>query len=104
MRIALLVTASAALLVGCGPTAARPPAECQFPDEVTLSYSGETTLGAVGLAAPGGEGLRARVWITASPIRFEGAGTTTRVICAQQEDGSVMLSPYPVEQAPSEGG
>lgn len=104
MRTVVAVLMSAALLVACGLGAPRPPGECGFPDDVVLSYSGETTLGAVGLAAPGGESLRAQVWITATPILFEAAGTTTRLICAAGDDGSVMVSPYPVRDVPNEAG
>ena len=105
MRTAILSMALGISLPACGASGLGPvPADCQFPDGVPLAYAGETTLGEVGLAAPGGEGIDARVWITAEPIVFEAAGTTTRVICAQLDDGSVMLSPYPVPDVPNEGG
>ncbi len=38
-----------------------PPAICQFPGGVPLSFAGETTVGEVGLASPGGEELPAKV-------------------------------------------
>lgn len=105
IRIVILALTLGMGLMACGTAGLRPiPADCQFPDDVVLSYAGDTTLGEVGLAAPGGEGIEARVWITAQPIAFEAAGTTTRVICAQLDDGSLMLSPYPVPDVPNEGG
>ena len=101
----ILAVSLATALMACGAAGLGPvPADCQFPHDVRFSHSGETTLGEVGLAAPGGERLEARVWITAEPIAFEAAGTITRVICAQLDDGSVMLSPYPVPDVPNEGG
>ncbi len=105
MRILVLAVALGAGVLGCGVAGPEAvPADCQFPEGVRLSHAGDTTLGEVGLAAPGGEGLEARVWITAEPITFQAAGTTTRVICARLDDGSIMLSPYPAPNVPNEGG
>ena len=96
---------AAAALAACALVSpiGEPPATCEFPRNVALSFAGETTLGEVGLAAPGGEELPARVWITAEPILFV-SGETTRVICAVTPDGLTSLSPYPVERVPNEGG
>ena len=96
---------AAASLTACGLVSpiGEPPAICEFPPDVPLSFAGEATLGEVGLAAPGGEELPAHVWITAEPILFV-SGETTRVICAVTGDGLTSRSPYPVEQAPNEGG
>src|SRR5688572_26670905 len=92
LRVALLGVALAAAGAGCERiVVGAAPRECEFPPGVALSFAGDTTLGEVGLAAPGGETLRARAWITADPILFESAGTTTRVICAKLEDGTFAL-------------
>jgi hypothetical protein len=104
-RVAMLGVVLAGAGAGCEPIeVGTAPPECEFPTGVALSFAGDTTLGEVGLAAPGGETLRARAWITADPILFESAGTTTRVICARLEDGTFTLSPYPVPDVPNEGG
>lgn len=105
MRVPVSLLASACL-AACGIVSSigTPPATCQFPAGVPLSFAEETTLGEVGLASPGGEELPARVWITAEPIVFESSGETTRVICAVTRDGSTSLSPYPVTLMPNEGG
>ena len=105
LRVAMLGVALGVACAGCEPiVVGAAPSECEFPPGVALSFAGDTTLGEVGLAAPGGESLRARAWITADPILFESAGTTNRVICAKLEDGGFMLSPYPVPDGPNEGG
>jgi hypothetical protein len=105
LRVTLLFLVIAVAAVACEPVVVgTAPPECEFPPGVALSFAGDTTLGEVGLAAPGGEALRARAWITADPILFESAGTTTRVVCAALEDGTFALSPYPVPDVPNEGG
>ena len=85
--------AACGILSPIGP----PPAMCQFPDGVPLSFAGETTLGEVGLASPGGEDLPAKVWITAEPILYEPIGRTTRMFCAVEANGSTSIVPFPVE-------
>lgn len=102
----LLTMLAAVCLAACGIVSSigTPPATCQFPAGVPLSWAEETTLGEVGLASPGGEDLPAHVWITAEPIVFESSGETTRVICAVTRDGSTSLSPYPVTLMPNDSG
>ena len=92
-------------VTACGvmPTARPPAAQCDFPDDVALSFAEETTLGDVGLAAPGGESLRAYVWITAEPVRTAD-GAMQRAICADGLDGTFIVSPYPPPSVPNEGG
>jgi hypothetical protein len=104
MRRAMPMLAAAGL-AACGIVSpiGAPPATCQFPDGVPLSFAEETTLGEVGLASPGGEDLSTHVWITAKPIPFQSSGETTRVICAVTDDGT-YLAPYPVERMPNEAG
>ena len=54
VRIIVLAVALGAGVLGCGVAGPEAvPADCQFPDGVRLSYAGDTTLGEVGLAAPG---------------------------------------------------
>lgn len=105
LRVTMLGAVLAVAVAACEPiVVGTAPPECEFPPGAALSFAGETTLGEVGLAAPGGETLRARAWITADPIAFESAGITTRVICAELDDGTLMLSPYPVPDTPNDGG
>jgi hypothetical protein len=70
---------------------------------VALSFAEETTLGDVRLAAPGGESLRAYVWVTAEPVEIPD-GTLQRAICADGSNGTFIVSPYPARSGPNEGG
>ena len=97
---------AAALAAGCGMLTPVPPipSECDIPPGTGVAFVGDATLGELGLAAPGGESLGARAWITDEPILFEPTGNVIRVICAELEDGTFMLSPYPPTSVPNEGG
>ena len=88
----------ALVLSGCGlaPVATRRvPPECEFPDGVRLSFSGETTMAELWIPAPGHERDQVYAWVTAEPIVFPDGREPYRVACVERGFRTYERSAYP---------
>ena len=104
-------------LVGACQVAAPPVADpaiagmgCE--QAQAFSFSGESTLAALGLADEFGGGRDAQrtgmIWVTADPVNMNGPGplpagvpaAMDRMVCVQWPDGSGMAGPVPPDWQP----
>lgn len=91
-----IVAGALVLLVGCASPGQRAvPPRCEFPEDVSLAFAGETTMHELGIPAPGEEREIVFAWVTAVPIRFPGAPDDYRAACLERAGGSYERSAYP---------
>jgi hypothetical protein len=85
------------ILSGCGSvpiTGHRVPLACEFPDDVLLSFAGETTMADLYIPAPACERDIVYAWVTAVPIHAAG-GKAFRMACVKDARGQFEHSTYP---------
>ena len=70
-------------------------ARCEFPDDVPLSFAGETTLGDLGIPPREAGDERVYAWVTAVAIQFPSSTNPYRAACAERDDGTFVFSAYP---------